>query len=125
MRADRTRLKQVLANLLSNGIKYNQRGGTVRLSAKASRKGIKIAVEDDGAGIAAKDLKALFQPFNRLAQQHSGIEGTGIGLALSRALVREMGGEIDVRSRPGAGSTFSVTLPCGAPHDGSESAGPA
>jgi signal transduction histidine kinase len=71
------------------------------------------------------DLTALFQPFNRLAQQHSGIEGTGIGLALSRALVREMGGEIDVRSKPGAGSTFSVTLPRGAPRDGAEPGDPA
>jgi PAS domain S-box-containing protein len=125
VRADRTRLKQALANLLSNGVKYNRRGGTVRLSAKASRKGIVIAVADDGAGIAAKDLKALFQPFNRLAQHHSGIEGTGIGLALSRALVREMGGEIEVRSRLGAGSTFSVTLPRGAPCDAAEPGGPA
>lgn len=125
VRADRTRLKQVLANLLSNGVKYNQRGGTVRLSVKASRKGITIAVADDGAGIATKDLKALYEPFNRLAQQHSGIEGTGIGLALSRALVREMGGEIDVRSELGAGSTFSVTLPRGAPRGGAEPDGPA
>ena len=115
VRADRTRLKQVLANLLSNGVKYNRPGGSVRLGAHASAQGVTIDVADDGTGIAAHDLAALFEPFNRLAQRHSGIEGTGIGLALSRALVRAMGGEIDVRSAPGAGSTFSVTLPRMAP----------
>jgi len=111
VRADRTRLKQVLANLLSNGIKYNRRGGSVELRVRAGARRITIDVVDDGAGIAAKDVAALFEPFNRLAQRHSGIEGTGIGLALSRALVRAMGGDIAVRSRPGAGSTFSVELP--------------
>lgn len=109
--ADRTRLKQVLANLLSNGVKYNRRGGRVELRVRGGKRRITIDVVDDGAGIAEKDAKALFEPFNRLAQRHSGIEGTGIGLALSRALVRAMGGDITVRSRPGAGSTFSVELP--------------
>jgi hypothetical protein len=111
VRADRTRLKQVLANLLSNGVKYNRRGGRVELRVCGGKRRITIDVVDDGAGIAEKDAKALFEPFNRLAQRHSGIEGTGIGLALSRALVRAMGGDIAVRSRPGAGSTFSVELP--------------
>lgn len=110
VRADRTRLKQVLANLLSNGVKYNRHGGSVRLCVRSAARRVTIDVIDDGAGIAAKDLKALFEPFNRLAQRHSGIEGTGIGLALSRALVRAMGGDIAVRSRPAAGSTFSVEL---------------
>ena len=113
--ADRTRLKQVLANLLSNGIKYNRRGGTVRIAARCAARRVTICVADDGHGIAARDLKALFEPFNRLAQRHSGIEGTGIGLALSRALVRAMGGEITALSRPQAGSTFSVELPQSAP----------
>ncbi|MEO8124358.1 MAG: PAS domain-containing sensor histidine kinase [Burkholderiales bacterium] len=115
VRADRTRLKQVFANLLSNGVKYNRRGGTVRLRVRSAAQRVTIDVVDDGAGIAAKDLKALFEPFNRLAQRHSGIEGTGIGLALSRALARAMGGDIAVRSRPAAGSTFSVELPKATP----------
>ncbi len=124
VRADRTRLKQVLANLLSNGVKYNRRGGRVAVQVRGAGQRVTIDVSDDGAGIAAKDLKALFEPFNRLAQRHSGIEGTGIGLALSRALVRAMGGEITAKSRHGSGSTFSVELPRAAEADALHEPGP-
>ncbi len=109
--ADRRRLKQVLANLLSNAVKYNRRGGWVRLAAERGPGGLYLSVTDSGVGISAAGLGRLFEPFNRLGHRNSSIEGTGIGLALSRGLIEAMGGRIEVRSEPGAGSTFSVTFP--------------
>jgi len=109
-KADATRLRQVLLNLLGNAIKYNRRGGTVQLRVAADVAGVTLRVIDDGIGIAAADLPTLFEPFNRGAHQHSTIEGAGIGLAVTRTLVDLMGGRIDVQSTPGAGSTFSVWL---------------
>jgi PAS domain S-box-containing protein len=109
-RADATRLRQVLLNLLGNAIKYNRRGGSVRLRVRTHGDLVVLLVSDTGVGIASADLSALFEPFNRGAHQHSAIEGAGIGLAVTRALVELMGGRIDVASVPGQGSTFSVTL---------------
>jgi signal transduction histidine kinase len=109
--ADATRLRQVLLNLLSNAIKYNRRGGSVRVQAQATAGDVIVQVADTGVGIADADLPALFEPFNRGAFRHSAIEGTGIGLAVTRALVSLMRGHLEVRSTPGVGSTFSVTLP--------------
>lgn len=109
-RADATRLRQVVLNLLGNAIKYNRPGGSVRLRVRADRDLIVLLVSDTGVGIAAADLATLFEPFHRGAHQHSAIEGSGIGLAVTRALVELMGGRIDVVSVPGEGSTFSVTL---------------
>jgi len=110
-RADATRLRQVLLNLLSNAVKYNRRGGSVRVHAGTAANEVAVHVADTGVGIASGDLPGLFEPFNRGAHRHSAIEGTGIGLAVTRALVQLMQGRLDVCSTPGEGSTFSVVLP--------------
>jgi PAS domain S-box-containing protein len=109
--ADTTRLKQVVLNLLSNAIKYNRRGGQVQVEARAFGGEVCLQVIDTGTGIDASHLGNLFEPFNRLGQRRSGIQGTGIGLAITRALVTLMHGRIEVQSEPGRGSTFSVMLP--------------
>ncbi len=108
--ADATRLRQVLLNLLGNAIKYNRRGGSVEVTIAAAAGQVRLDVIDTGVGIAPEDLATLFQPFQRGAQARGPIEGVGIGLAVTRALVELMGGHVEVRSAPGAGSTFSVTL---------------
>ena len=111
VRADRTRLKQVLINLISNAIKYNRPAGTVTLRAQAAELGVVFSVADTGVGIAPADQRRLFEPFNRLAHSRSSIEGSGIGLSVTRALVELMEGRIEVQSQRGVGSVFSVTLP--------------
>jgi PAS domain S-box-containing protein len=114
VRADRVRLKQALLNLLSNAIKYNSAGGRVTLDASPAGDLVRLCVSDTGPGISAARQTQLFQPFNRLGAEFSGIEGTGIGLVISRRLVEMMGGHIGVESAPGAGSTFWIELPCAA-----------
>ncbi|MBK7533346.1 PAS domain-containing protein [Piscinibacter sp.] len=109
--ADPTRLRQVLLNLLGNAVKYNRVGGEVRLVARREGAEVQLSVHDTGPGIAARDLGRLFQPFERIGAEHSGIEGAGIGLALSQRLVHAMGGRIGVNSEPGRGSMFWVALP--------------
>jgi PAS domain S-box-containing protein len=111
VRADRTRLRQVLLNLVSNALKYNRPGGTVQLACAAVAGGVEFVVADSGVGIAPGDLPRLFEPFERLAQAGSGIEGAGIGLAITHRLVELMGGTIAVDSTVGRGSTFRVVLP--------------
>jgi len=109
--ADRTRLKQVLINLLSNAIKYNQAGGTVvvdRVGSTAER--VHLNVRDSGAGLSPEKLAQLFQPFNRLGQEHGAEQGTGIGLVMSKRLVELMGGVLEVESNVGEGSVFSLEL---------------
>ncbi|MGQ9860752.1 MAG: PAS domain S-box protein [Thiobacillaceae bacterium] len=110
--ADRTRCRQVLLNLLSNAIKYNRAGGRVELTVAAEGdRYVRFAVRDDGPGIPAERLGELFQPFQRLGMKDPTVEGTGIGLAISKRLVEGMGGRIGCDSRPGAGSTFWFILP--------------
>jgi len=112
VRADRTRLKQVLLNLLSNAIKYNHEGGSVKLEiSDAGNDQLRIQVMDTGPGIPNESLEDLFQPFNRLGTENSAIEGTGIGLTLTRRIVELMGGVVDVHSEVGVGSCFWVDLP--------------
>jgi PAS domain S-box-containing protein len=111
VRADRRRLRQVTANLLSNAIKYNRPGGSVRLHAERDADAVCLHVTDSGAGLDAEQQARLFRPFERLGAQRSAVPGTGLGLALSRQLAEAMDGSLSVRSRPGAGSTFSVCLP--------------
>jgi PAS domain S-box-containing protein len=109
--ADRTRLKQVLINLLSNAIKYNQPGGTVVVDCTTSTPGrTRISVRDTGAGLTPEKLTQLFQPFNRLGQESSDEEGTGIGLVMSKRVVELMGGVIGVESTVGVGSVFWFEL---------------
>ena len=110
--ADRQRLKQVVLNLISNGVKYNRVGGTVAVSCEPSGPTrLRIKVSDTGFGIPQEQLGRLFTPFDRLGAERGDIEGTGIGLCLSRQLAEAMGGTLDVESTVGEGSTFSVELP--------------
>jgi signal transduction histidine kinase/CheY-like chemotaxis protein len=125
VRADGQRLMQVLLNLLSNGIKYNRPGGTVRLSCRrvpdsdGGRGLLQIRVQDSGRGIPEDRMEELFIPFSRLGAEDSDQEGTGLGLALSQRLVEAMGGQLLVESTVGVGSTFSVELPIvGSPLEG-------
>jgi CheY-like chemotaxis protein len=110
--ADRQRLHQVLLNLLSNAIKYNHLNGSVHISCQADTKNtIRIKVEDTGNGIASEDKARLFAPFERLAAAQTDVEGTGLGLALSKHLISAMGGSIGLVSQVGKGSTFWIELP--------------
>jgi signal transduction histidine kinase/CheY-like chemotaxis protein len=111
VRADNQRLKQVVINLVSNAIKYNRAGGKVLVAASAIDGGrIRITVEDTGPGIDEASIGKLFVPFERLDASGTDVEGTGLGLALSRTLIEAMGGTIGVESTPGVGSAFWVEL---------------
>jgi signal transduction histidine kinase/ActR/RegA family two-component response regulator len=115
VRADSQRLKQVLINLLSNAVKYNREGGEVRVSVEAAGSDrMRIEVVDTGRGIARDSLAKLFTPFERL-DCGPDVQGTGLGLAVSRSLVNAMGGSIEVESTAGEGSTFTVDLARGEP----------
>ncbi|MDN8068989.1 MULTISPECIES: ATP-binding response regulator [Burkholderia cepacia complex] len=109
--ADNQRLKQIVLNLLSNAIKYNHPSGEVRVTVEPDGSRLRIAVADTGAGICAERLGELFQPFSRLGADHASVEGTGIGLVITRKLTEAMGGRIGVESEPGKGSRFWVELP--------------
>ncbi|MBC7843462.1 MAG: response regulator [Gemmatimonadaceae bacterium] len=111
MHADRQRFVQVLLNLLSNAIKYNKPGGTVRLQATRIVGGVcAIQVIDSGRGVPANRIDELFTPFARLGAEQSDVEGTGLGLALSRRLCEAMGGTLTLDSSSTEGSAFQVTL---------------
>ena len=110
VRADPTRLKQVLVNLLTNAIKYNHPGGSVRLEVSPDAGHVLIRVSDDGIGMTSEQQADAFEPFNRAGAERDGIEGTGIGLTIVKALVEGMGGRITVHSAPGVGSIFEVCL---------------
>jgi PAS domain S-box-containing protein len=109
VKADRTRLKQVLINLLSNAVKYNKVGGTLVVDCITGTPGrIRIRVKDTGEGLSPEKLARLFEPFNRLGQGTSSEEGTGIGLVVCKRLVELMGGAIGVESAVGKGSVFWI-----------------
>jgi CheY-like chemotaxis protein/two-component sensor histidine kinase len=110
--ADRIRLRQILLNLLSNGIKYNKDSGTLTVTVeKPEADRIRIVVADTGLGISKENMKDLFKPFNRLDAENSNIQGTGIGLTITKRLVKLIGGEIGVESELGVGTKFYVELP--------------
>ena len=111
VRADPQHLKQALVNLLSNAIKYNHEGGTVTLTCDEDAGRVRLRVTDTGPGVAPQLLDLLFAPFDRLDAESKGIEGTGLGLALSKGLMEAIGGSLGVESEPGTGSTFWLDLP--------------
>jgi hypothetical protein len=110
--ADNQRLKQVLINLIANAIKYNRRGGEVSVAVAGvdGSARVRISVADTGPGLDHASVEKLFVPFERLDAAVSGIEGTGLGLAVSRSLIEAMGGTIAAASTPGVGSVFWVEL---------------
>jgi PAS domain S-box-containing protein len=116
VRADRLRVRQVLVNLLSNAIKYNRPGGSVTVRWPTDDRGqVHLQVEDSGIGLSAAQQEHLFEPFNRLGIERSGIEGTGIGLVITQRLLQLMGGRLTVESVVGEGSCFTATLPAAQP----------
>ena len=111
VQGDRRRVRQVLANLLTNAVKYNRSGGNVWMRARPGPGGgCEIEIRDDGRGLNEQQLAHLFEPFNRLGAEREGIEGVGLGLMIVRHLVEYMGGQIQVESAPGAGTTMRLHL---------------
>lgn len=109
VQADRMHLKQVLVNLISNAIKYNQFNGSVEVTCSTGEYGrMRISIRDSGQGLSTEKLGQLFQPFNRLGQETGNVKGTGIGLVVSKRLVELMDGEIGVSSTVGEGSVFWI-----------------
>ena len=109
---DRVRFKQILVNLLSNAVKYNKPSGLVDISYLGTPDGrVVVNVRDTGIGMAQQDLEKAFEPFSRLQRDGSEIEGTGIGLTITKQLTELMNGEISVESSLGEGTSITVNLP--------------
>jgi CheY-like chemotaxis protein len=112
MYADPIRVKQVLLNLLSNSVKYNRKGGSISVRCEnVSGRRLRVSVRDTGMGMTPHQLEHLFEVFNRLGNEHSGVVGTGIGLVMCKRLLELMDGELGVESAPGIGSDFWFELP--------------
>ncbi len=109
---DATRVKQILTNLLSNAVKYNSEGGRIHIASRLTGPDrVEVSITDTGMGMTAAQMDELFKPFNRLGRERSALQGTGIGLVISRRLAELMGGSIGVKSFPGEGSSFTLRLP--------------
>jgi two-component system, NtrC family, sensor kinase len=111
IQGDERKIRQVLLNLLSNAIKFTPEGGRIEVAAKPVDGSIKVSVSDTGVGIAPKDQEAVFEEFRQVGTADKKVEGTGLGLALSRKFIELHGGKIWVKSQVGAGSTFTFTIP--------------
>jgi len=109
--ADPQRLQQVFVNLLTNGCKYNKRGGELVVSSEWSAGGLVVNFADTGVGIAPQDLAELGRPFKRVGQQAASVPGTGLGLYIVKLILDRMGATLEMKSEPGLGSCFSVKLP--------------
>ena len=109
--ADYTRLKQVILNLLSNAVKYNIENGQVIISCLNQDGYLKIEISDTGPGLSQEQIERLFVEFERAGAEHSNIQGTGIGLTISRRLIESMNEKIGVTSSPGKGAVFWITVP--------------
>jgi CheY-like chemotaxis protein len=110
--ADERSLRQVLMNMVSNAVKYNRSGGWVVVSLLPAPPGRSvIAIEDTGSGLTDEELARLFQPFERLGHETSAIEGSGLGLVITRSLIEQMGGTVSLTSVPGAGTLARIDLP--------------
>jgi signal transduction histidine kinase len=116
-RCDSARFSQVLNNLLSNAIKYSPNGGSVEVIARQNGTDIEISVSDEGIGIEPDDLENIFTPFKRTPATKGTIPGVGLGLSTSRRIVEAHGGELNVSSVPGRGSTFTIRLPAAVRED--------
>ena len=115
VRADSTRFKQMLMNLLGNAIKFTPKGGRIELKARPAGEFVRVEVHDSGPGIPPEEQKKIFEAFHRVRQQEKAAEGTGLGLAITRSLVELHGGALDIESELGRGSCFFFTLPAVAP----------
>jgi signal transduction histidine kinase len=126
---DHQRLKQVLLNLASNAVNHNRYGGSIRVAYQSTAPGrVTIVVEDTGPGLAPDKLARLFTPFDRLGAEQADVQGTGMGLALSKGLVEAMGGSLSADSTEGRGTSLAIELPeaaaAGASHGGTPSRRP-
>ena len=110
VQADKRRLKQILLNIVSNAVKYNRDDGAVTISASDTETTVRIRITDTGPGIAPAEQALLFRPFERLGADRRGVEGTGLGLAVAKALMDSMHGAIGIEANT-AGATFWVELP--------------
>lgn len=113
VQADRLRLKQALLNLLSNAIKYNREEGKVYITCNYSSDSLQLGIMNTGRGLNNKQMAEMFQPFNRLGAERTDIEGTGMGLIITRRLVEFMGGDLKCESEPGVGTSFTINLVTG------------
>jgi signal transduction histidine kinase len=111
VRADERKIRQVVLNLLSNAIKFTPEGGSINVRAMPGDGVVEVSVRDTGVGIAPEDQEAIFEEFRQVGTAAKKVEGTGLGLALSRKFIELHGGRIWVQSQVGAGSTFTFTIP--------------
>jgi CheY-like chemotaxis protein len=112
--SDPVRMRQIMLNVITNAVKYNRAGGTAHVDVSQQAQRARVTVADTGLGMTRDQLEHLFEPFNRLGRERSGIEGTGIGMALTRQLLQLMDGTIEVRSEAGVGTQVLIGFPAAA-----------
>ena len=117
LRTDERKIRQVVLNLLSNAIKFTPEGGSIEVAAAPKDGSVEVSVSDTGVGIAPEDQEAVFEEFRQVGTAEKKVEGTGLGLALSRKFIELHGGKIWVKSQVGVGSTFTFTIPSAPEND--------